>query len=153
MTLKFSDRPVLHYGRQPSPDSDWRERFFAKRAADCYRTGARRPAGLGIRAEQCRLSRGSLPRKLANAKRGARQSYRHNSPRNDRRSDLQSCGMGEQLMVTPPQRANGRKRATRFHAMSRRIPTAVLKQLAAMHLPKDRRVYTTRLRELLPSAL
>jgi len=27
MTLKFSDRPVLHYGRQPSPDSDWRERF------------------------------------------------------------------------------------------------------------------------------
>lgn len=62
-------------------------------------------------------------------------------------------------------RANGQKQAQRLRMIMRQrrilnakktgkplIPDSVLEALAAMGLPKDRRIYTARLRELLRGA-
>jgi hypothetical protein len=65
-------------------------------------------------------------------------------------------------MAKTPHRANGFKQGARLKEAMRQwrlanmkkksepfIPTPVLRQLAAMKLPKNRRVYNARLRELL----
>ena len=63
-------------------------------------------------------------------------------------------------MTISRRRASGRKQARRFNAAApckaaikgQFIPTKVLKQLSELGLPKDPRIYTDRLRELLRSA-
>jgi hypothetical protein len=65
-------------------------------------------------------------------------------------------------MAKTSHRANGSKPGARLKDVMRQqrlanmkrsrgplIPTSVLRQLAAMKLPKDRRIYNARLRELL----
>jgi hypothetical protein len=62
-------------------------------------------------------------------------------------------------MATSRSRATGRKSARRYHAARKLIirgpeliPTGVMKQLAELGLPADKRAYTERLRKLLEGA-